>query len=267
MRRALFAMWIAIICGCEAGGRGGVSRVEIRIAAATDLVDALPKLLRAHAADSSCEVIPTFGSSGQLAAQIRQGAPFDLYLSADRKLVADLADAGIIRRESMFDYARGTLTIVTSANCPTKVTDIADLADVRIKRIAIANPEHAPYGVAARDLLERAGIWADLSPRMVFAENVRQALTFAETGDVDAAIVATALVRGKSLRRVAVDPSRHAPIVHTMGIVADSKHRAEAEAIATFLRGDRAKSILREFGFLDLDGTEGERGAPSRGMP
>ena len=224
--------------------------VRLHVAAASDLQAALPELVeRFRVGRPGVEVVPTFGSSGQLAEQIKAGAPFDLFLAANQTFVADLAKTGLVVPDSVAPYAIGSLVVVVPADAANPVTALAHLARADVKKVAIANPDTAPYGSAAREVLKKAGLWEGLQPRLVIAESVRQALQFAQTGNVEAALVGRAISKAPGLRVVEIDGTLYAPIVQAIGVVAASEHRAEAGAFRAFVLGESGQSVLEARGF------------------
>lgn len=179
-----------------------------------------------------------------LARQIEQGAPFDVYLSASVSYVEELAKAGKIQPDSVTVYALGRLGIWAKKG---QIREARELLQPGIRRIAMANPAHAPYGEAARDYLERAGIWAEIEPRIVYGENVRQAAQFAESGNADALVSSWALVR--PMKGTLVPASEHAPIRQAGGVVATSKRTREALRFLKMLGEPAAQALFREHGF------------------
>lgn len=257
----LMGWWIA---GCGDSTRGtpsqpsaGAGSSPLRIAAASDLQAALPRLGERFQASRGVAITATFLSSGVLAKQIQQGAPFDIFLSANEGFVRDLTAGGTIRPESVHAYARGSLVLAVYGELGDRVRSLADLANPEVKKIALANPETAPYGRAGKQALERAGLWEKLQPKIVIAESVRQALLYAQKGDAEAALVGRAIAGVPEVRTVEIDPALHDPIVQAMGIVADSPRRADAEAFVAFVMGEDGQAILKEFGFRP--GHSGER--------
>jgi molybdate transport system substrate-binding protein len=184
----------------------------------------------------------SFGSSGLLARQIANGAPFDVYLSADERFVRQLADEGKIAPASVKVYAIGRLALWSKHGYRT----LDDLRRPEVRHVAIANPDHAPYGVAAREALRNAGLWPAVERKIVFGENVRQALQFAETGNADAALVAYSLV---VKRGVLVPASLHQPIRQAAGVVAASRQGALARRFLDFLLSPAGKAVLAQAGF------------------
>ncbi len=220
------------------------------VSAASNLILAFEELGARYEQETGTPVTFNFAASGQLAHQIDQGAPVDLFAAANVAYVEDLAAKGRILPDSVQVYARGRLTLWTRADSAITVKTIENLLEPEIRRVAIANPEHAPYGVAARQALQTAGVWNAVQPKLVLGENVRQTLQFAETGDVDVAIVPLSLSVTSDGRWVLVPEDLHAPIDQALGIVADSPRQAQASDFAAFITGPEGGAILRKYGFL-----------------
>jgi molybdate transport system substrate-binding protein len=237
------------------------SSSPLRIAAASDLQAALPKLAERFETRSGIAIAPTFLSSGVLAHQIQQGAPYDVFLAANEAFVRDLADGGFVRPESVRAYARGSLVLAVYGELGGRVGSLGDLTRPEVKKIALASPETAPYGKAGKQAIERAGLWDKLRPKIVIAESVRQALLYAQKGDAEAALVGRAIADVPEIRTIAVDAGLYDPIVQAMGIVTDSSRRADAEAFVTFMMADEGQAILKDFGFkpASVDGRLSDR--------
>ncbi len=246
-------MLAACGCGRDVDSRGSAGKslpaVVLRVAAASDLIDALPACAQAFTARTGVAVEPTFGSSGKLAEQISAGAPFDVFLSADRELVESAAREGAITPISMRPYAVGRLTLAVRAELTARVRTLDDLRRPEVKVIAVANPDVAPYGRAARATLTRAKLWDALHDKVALVENVRQALQHVESGDADAAFVSRSNPAANGVVFVDLDQSLHEPIVQTLGVVARSAVKKEAEAFAQFLVSDDGRAILHARGF------------------
>lgn len=248
MPRRLALLLPILLAGCGAKP----APEPLRIAAASDLQAVMPILAARFKADTGIDVEPTFGASGRFAAQIKQGAPFDLFLAANRTFVDDLAKSGAIRPDSVKPYARGSLVLVVNKLFDPGIKGPEDLAGEKVKSVAIGNPETAPYGAAARQMLERSGLWEKVRPKVVQAESVRQALEFVETGNAEVGFVGKAIADVKSIRSIPLPADGYDPIVQAMGIVADSKRADDAGKFAAFLLGDAGQGILRDFGFLSI---------------
>ncbi len=238
MARLLLVLLSVVACSAQP--------CVLTIAAASDLAPFRNTFSEQFSKAYSCKLVFTFSSSGQLASQIEQGAPYDLYLSASEDLVRKLADRGIVEPSSVVVFARGRLGLWAPAI--SQPINLRDLASAQYKKIAIANPSHAPYGMAAKQALEKVGRWEGLKDKLVLAENVRQAMQFAETGNVDAVIASWSLLRSKPGASL-VDLKLHQEIRQTLGIMKASSNKAASRALADWLvRGDGRK-LLQESGF------------------
>ncbi len=215
------------------------------IAAASDLSTVGPELQSAFCKDMSpCPVRLVNGSSAVLAQQIGQGATFDLFLSANAAFVDQLASNGKIVPASVKPYAVGQLGILWRDG---KKHPLRDLTTPAARYLALPNPKLAPYGVAAQEALEYAGLWGMVQPKVVYGENVRQALQLEESGNADAVITSDSLLQGKDADLIPAD--WHKPIVQKAGIVAESKNRDGAQSFLEFLLGPKGQEILAKYGF------------------
>ena len=186
---------------------------------------------------SNAEVRFSFGSSGALTRQIRAGAPFDAILSANIAYVRDLAADGKVDPSTVKVYARGRLGTWSKSGLGW-----ADLTQKRVRHIAIANPVHAPYGLAAKQALVSRGLWEMLQPKLVYGENVRQAFQFAEAGSAEIAITAWTLIFDKGGRPI--DPGWHQPIEQAAGVVSRSRRQDRARLFLQFLLSPAGQAIL-----------------------
>jgi len=225
----------------------------LRIAAASDLQMALPRLADRFQAKTGIATTLTFGASGQLAEQIKGGAPFDVFLAANEAFVRDLAGLGLIKPGSVHPYARGSLVLAVYHELGEKVHSLNDLTNPDVKKIALANPATAPYGKAGKQALERLGLWGVLEPKIVVAESVRQALIYAQEGNAEAALVGRAIANVPEIRSVEVDPQFYDPIIQALGVVTATSRSADAEQFARFVLDEEGQGILKEFGFTRAD--------------
>lgn len=248
-RRGIAAVILALaVLSCGTGD--GEPTSALLVAAASDLAVAMPELAKAFHEETGVRVDVTLGSSGQIAHQILHGAPVDLFLSADATWVDRLREAGRTRPETEAVYAVGPLVLVSAPGRDAPLRIVGDLEDPSVGRIAIANPEHAPYGRAARQVLERAGLWEALGPRVVIAENVRQTMQYVETRSVDVAISARSLVREDTPGWTPIPAELHDPLNQTLAVITGRRREAEARAFAAFLLGPAGREILARHGFL-----------------
>lgn len=217
--------------------------------AASGLRDALEELTLLHEAAEGIEVELVLGSSGNLSTQIRNGAPADVFLAADGAFVDPLEEAGMVVEGSRRVVGVGRVALVWREGLP-EPEGVDALAAAGSAPVSMANPELAPYGAAARDILEAAGVREVVESRMVMGENVSQALQFVESGNADYGLVALSLVRGTRPRAHRVLPDRDHPPLAQVGVVIRSGPRMEeGEAFLEFLRSPEARAVLARYGF------------------
>jgi molybdate transport system substrate-binding protein len=242
---ALFAV------GCAQRAPG-----ELTLAAASDLRYALEEVVasfrRAH---PGVDVSVSYGSSGNFYSQLLNGAPFDLFLSADIAYPRQLADRGLVVSGSLFGYARGRLVVWVPATSGLDVETLGlkALEVDSIRHVAIANPEHAPYGRAAESAMRSAGVLERVGPKLVLGENISQTLQFVQSGSADVGIVALSLALAPPVvgagRYWIVPSEAHPPIEQGGAIMRTTTNPAGAEAFRRFLTGGEALAILQRFGF------------------
>jgi len=225
------------------------------VAAASDLKFALDEIALAYARDTGAPVRLSYGSSGNFRRQIAEGAPFEIFLSADETYVLALAKEGRLEDAGTL-YAIGRLVLFAPAGSPVDpgkgLEGLAALARAGgVARFAIANPAHAPYGRAAKQALERSGAWAPLEGRLVLGENVSQAAQFAVSGNAAAGLFAYSLTFSPSVsargRFALVPESAHEPLRQRMALVKGAGE--EARAFYRHLQGPAARATFARFGF------------------
>jgi molybdate transport system substrate-binding protein len=242
---AAFGFWLS---PPDLGAQG------LTVAAASDLQSVMPAIARQFEQASGQEVTLTFGSSGNFFSQIQNGAPFDLYFSADIEYPRRLEEEGRVDRGSIVTYAIGHLVLWTRGDSGVDVRNgLGVLLDARVRRIAIANPEHAPYGRAAVAALRHAGLYERLQTKLVLGENVSQAAQFVDSGNADAGIIALSLARDLALKGrgifLQIPAAAHPPIEQAAGIVASSRRKAAARAFLEFIRTPEVVALLMSYGF------------------
>lgn len=226
----------------------------IQVAAASDLRFALEEIAALFQRQRGVEARLTFGSSGQFAVQIEQGAPFDVFFSANEAFVRTLAEKGHIYRESVQLYAIGRIMLWVRNDSPLDLTKgMSALLDERIRFIAIANPQHAPYGQAAAQAMQAAGVLVRVQPRLVLGENVSQALQFVQTGNAEVGIVALSLAVAPTVRpngRYQLVPAYlHRPIRQAAGVGTASRWPDLALSFIAFVNSQPGRAVMRRYGF------------------
>ncbi len=240
--------------------RIAVARTEtVTIAAASDLKFALDEWVPAFERDSGLKLRVSYGSSGQFTTQILQGAPFHLFLSADEDLVERLVAAGrTIDRGHR--YALGRIGLFVPQGSPLKADpELRDLAaalkDGRLRKFAIAQPEHAPYGQRAREALQHAGLWETIRPHLVYGENIAQAMQFTLSGAAQAGILALSLVRAPGMSErgqfALIPASWHRPL--RQRLVRLKGAPPTAERVQAALLGPAGQALLARYGFEPAD--------------
>ena len=228
---------------------------EITVAAAADMSAALPELAALYTKRTGQTVKLSFGSSGNLTNQIRNGAPFDIFFSADEDYPKQLIAEGLADKETLYRYGVGRLALWVPNSVlldPQKMA-VQTLLDPSVKKIAIANPAHAPYGRAAEAALKHFGIYDQISPKLVLGENVSQAAQFVESGNAQAGLIALSHVLAPEFKgkgRYWVVPLDAYPMLNQAAVVISrSKSQLAAHKFLDFIRTPEATSLLATYGF------------------
>jgi molybdate transport system substrate-binding protein len=245
MRRA-FTFLLACLLTSAALGE------TITVAAAISLKEALTRVADQYKADTGQRVEFTFGSSGQLASQILNGAPVDLFISAANKQVDDLAKAGVVDDATRIVTAVNSLVLIVPPESKSPPDSIKMLADAKTTRIAIGDPKSVPAGQYAEQALKHAGIADAVKDKLVRGMNVRQVLDYVQRGEVSAGLVyaTDAKVAGDKVRvTCTVDANDHEPIVYPAVVVKASSKRAAAQKFLDFVLSEKGQAALKDFGF------------------
>jgi len=231
------------------------SSPELVVAAAADLSAALQEIGDRYQKQSGVQLKLSFGASGALTQQIQNGAPFDLFFSADMDYPRQLIAAGAADQASLYQYAVGKLVLWVPADSPLdpdhKGMDV--LLDPSVKKIAVANPQHAPYGRAAVAALKHSGVYDRVADRLVLGENVAQAAQFVESGNAQAGFVALAhavapAMRGKG-KYWEVPADFYPPLAQAAVVLSHSQHKKEAGEFLEYIKTKEAADLLRKYGF------------------
>jgi molybdate transport system substrate-binding protein len=237
---------LALLAACSSRSHHG----SVRVAAASDLSRAFEELGKAFEQKTGITPIFDFNSSGLLAKQIENGAPYFLFAAANKEFADDVVKSGRCDGASMRQYARGRLVVW----CPSGVAapvKLADLADERFDRIAIANPEHAPYGHAAKQALEKAEVWDKVEGRIVVGESVQAAMKYARSGTVKAAIVGLSLaVVTDGGAFLAIDQSLYDPLDQELVVCGNGEEADAARRLVEFIQSPDGREVMTRYGFL-----------------
>lgn len=238
-----FGLWAA------AAAAQAPTATPLIVFAASDLGSAFAQIVPQFERKTRTDVTLVLGSTGMLAQQIRNGAPADVFFAANESFIRDLASENLTLRQTHAIYARGRIATVTLRSGAIRINDLKDLADARIRRIAIANPQHAPYGLAAKHAIEAAGLWQTLEPKLVFGENVQQAVQFVRSGSAEAGIVARSVADTPDLHWKLVDGRLHAPLDQMAAVVSRTKQPGASMSFIAFVNGTQGRFVMRQFGF------------------
>lgn len=248
---------LAVLSGCQSGSLPGAQGARVSVAAASDLKFAFDEVVLAFRQQHPrVEVETTYGSSGAFFAQLSQRAPFDLYLSADIEYPRKLSAAGMTAPDSEFRYALGQIVVWVRRESSLAVEErgLEALLDPTVRRIAIANPQHAPYGRAAKAALEKAGLYEKVASRLVLGENIAQTAQFVESGAADVGVIALSLAMAPAMKdqgRYYVVPRDAYPPLEQGGVILGwAADREAAAALRAFLIGPDGRAILARYGFV-----------------
>jgi len=226
----------------------------LAVAAASDLQTALPAIAAEFEKDTGQQVRLTFGSSGNFFAQMQNGAPFDVFLSADIEYPKRLAGSGHAERGTLYQYATGRLVLWTRNDSGIDVRrGLAVVIEAPVRRIAIANPEHAPYGRAAVAALRHERLYDGARAKFVLGENISQAAQFAQSGSADVGVIALSLALSPTLKGtgsyVDIPASWHPPIEQAAVVLTSSRQKPLAQQFIDYLRTPKSVRILKSDGF------------------
>lgn len=233
-------------------GAGAARAGSIVVFAAASLTDSLQEIARAYIQQSGEKVVLNFGASSSLARQIQEGAPADVFFSADQAQMDSLQKQGLIAPETRRNRLSNSLVIVVADDSKLALASAKDLTQAAVRRIALADPQTVPAGIYSRKYLEKLGLWTALAPKVVPTDNVRAALAAVESGNVEAGMVyKTDAAISKHVKiACAVPPGEGPDILYPMAQVKDSKDPAAARRFLDYLNSAEAARVFEKFGFL-----------------
>lgn len=250
----VFLFFPLFLMGCvESSTAVSLPDNRLLVAAAANLQFAFTEMGERFEAETGTAVTFSFSSSGNLTTQIENGAPFDLFAAADEAFIDRLAEQSLIFPDSKQVYAQGQLVLAVNREAGITAVSLTDLLADDIRQIAIANPEHAPYGRAAQQALQNAGLWEQLQPKIVYAENVRQALQFIQTGDAQAGLIARAIADVPEINVTLLPVNLHQPLKQALAIPNSAPHPNNARAFADFVTSADGRAIMERYGFATID--------------
>ncbi len=256
--RFRFWMFLPLLLWSVIGAATIVWADDLTIAAASDLNFAMKEVVAAFEKQSSHRVKLSLGSSGNFYAQIQNGAPFDLYFSADIGYPKKLVEAGLTVPGSLYRYAVGRVVIwIRQESAIPLSKGLASLGDPSIKKIAIANPKHAPYGRAAVAAMQYTQLYEQVKDKLVLGENISQAAQFVESGACEIGIIALSLALAPAMQSKGtyweIPPEAHPPLEQGAVILKHSTHQDAARAFLHFMQGTQGQEIMKRYGFTVPD--------------
>ena len=256
LRAGFCLLVLVVLTGCQPqSSETGQSRPpEIVVAAAANLTDAFAELGPRFTSKTGVRVVFSFGATADLAKQIENGAPFDVFAAADTEHIDKLEQKGVLTPGSRALYARGHLVMWIPPANSLKALRIEDIVAKEFDRIAIAKPDVAPYGRATVESLRVLGIWEQVEPKVIYAQNVSQAKQYASTGNAEVAFIPLALVPAGSGKYIEVDEALHRPILQSLGIVGSSGNQVAARQFVEFLLSGDGQEIMVKRGYWKPDG-------------
>lgn len=255
MKNLLLSGTLIILLFCSAGLRGEPSRSqEITVAAAADLQFAMQEIAARFQKETGKNVKVIYGSSGNFFQQIENGAPFDMFFSANLDYPKKVEAAGLAAPGSYYEYARGKLAIWAPSGSKLDVSPgLRVLLDGSINKIAIANPQHAPYGQAAVAAMQKEGIYEEVKDRLVLGENISQTASFVLSGSAEVGIVALSLALSPNMRNKGgffeIPAGDYPPIEQACVILASSKNKETAWQFLAYIKGSEVRDLLQRDGF------------------
>ncbi|HKQ99389.1 MAG TPA: molybdate ABC transporter substrate-binding protein [Pyrinomonadaceae bacterium] len=219
------------------------------IAAAANLTDAFAEMAREFTARTGIRVTYSFGATADLARQIENGAPFDVFASADIEHVESLNSKGLLLPETSHIYARGRLVLWIPQGSALDIKSLEDLRGAQIERISIAKPDLAPYGRATIEALRALNLWAEVEKKVIYAQNVSQARQYAATGNAEVAFIPLALAKPNEGRVIEVDERLHQPINQAIAVIKDSRQTQAARQFVSFVLSPEGQALLERYGY------------------
>ena len=249
MARLLLCVMLVLLC------RPAIALADdIAVAAASDLHFAIKELIVEYEKQTGHHVKLSLGSSGNFYAQVQQGAPFDLYFSADIGYPKKLGEAGLTVPGSLYRYAVGRVVLWAPKQSPVEVSKgLTVLRDAAVRKIAIANPKHAPYGRAAVAAMEQSQVYAEVKDRLVLGENISQAAQFIESGACDVGIIALSLAMAPVMKSAGsywlIPAEAHPPLEQGAVIMKQSKQQDAARHFLQFMQSPQGQEVMTRYGF------------------
>ena len=256
MKKYIFIIFIILMaftlvaCNSRKGSDSTpAEKKEITVAAASSLTNAFTEVGAAFEKANNCTVTFSFGSTGTLSEQIVNGAPFDVFAAADESTIKKLDKVGQLISDTIQPYAVGHLGIASLKKSNIQIKSIEDLLRPEIKKVAIANTESAPYGLAAKQALENAKLWDKIEPKLVYGKNISDTLALVTTGNAEAGFISLSLNDGEILNFNSIDSKMHEPIRQAIAVTNNAKEEDLGRQFIEFVKSKEGTEIMSRFGF------------------
>jgi molybdate transport system substrate-binding protein len=240
-----------LFCGCQRPNRPvEPARPQLTVAAAANLSGVMEEIGLRFESETGAHIVCSFGSTGNLAKQIEQSAPFDVFAAADTEHVEALNKKELLAAGTIAVYARGRLAVWAPPSTRVHIGRMEDLVSSKVHFVAIARPESAPYGRASVEALQALKLWDAVQPKVVYAENITMAKQYAQTGNADASFTAYSLVLREQGKVILVDEHLYRPIDQATAVLKNSQKQESARQFVNFLLGPKAREILQRYGYV-----------------
>jgi molybdate transport system substrate-binding protein len=243
---ALYTLITLLFVACASS----TDQPQLFIAAAASLTNPLSEIGEEFTSETGISVTFTFASTGHLAQQIRSGAPYDIFAAADSFHIDTLIEEGYLREQTRTHFAEGSLVLIFEPEYAFPIDFSNPFLDSDITRLVIANPDHAPYGLAAKQFLQNSNVWDSIQDRLVFSENVRQAAQVVSSGNATAGIIAKSIALTESTRVIPIDRDLHDPILHIAAASEKTRFPIEAREFLDYLRSPISLEIFNAHGLI-----------------
>lgn len=226
-------------------------KVELMVSTAATLKDAMDELKPVFEKEHPNVTLSfNFGSSGNLAQQIVQGAPSDIFLSASTKYMDTVQGKNLIEKDTRVDFAKNEIVLIAKKDSSLTVSSFENIDPSKLTHFAIGDPKTVPAGAAAKETLQKLKLWNQLQSKLVMGSDVNQVVNYVETGNAELGVVVADPMISKKVKVLAeANPEWHQPIVYTGAVIANSTHKNDAKAFVAFLSSDNGKEILKKYGF------------------
>jgi len=245
----LLSLLVGVSCTSDGVKNSRQESQNLTVAAASNLTDAFAEIGPRFTSKTGVQVVFSFGATADLAKQIENGAPFDVFAAADSEHVEQLETKGLLTPGSRAIYARGRLVMWLPPGSTLKAERIQDITAKPFERIAIAKPDVAPYGRATVESLQALGIWKDIEGRVIYGQNVSQVKQYVATGNAEVAFIPLALVKPGEGSYLEVGDELHQPIDQALGIIKESTKQTAARQFADFLMSPEGRELLAQKGY------------------